>query len=279
MLGQTLPNRRYWFSGTSSGQVNDDNSAELVFAQNGTIFDRLDSASVDWRVYYSTNSFPTPFYFPNFRDNPLQVARCMSQQQFFSDAAAGRLPPVCYVEANGSYQSEENPQDLAYGESFLHDVAQACMHSPQWSKLALVVNYDEHGGYYDHVAPPAAVPPDDIPPDLTLSAKGTYPARFDRYGFRVPFIVVSPWGQPDYVSHQVMDHTSVLAFIEHKWNLPPMTRRDAAAWPMLDLFDTSRRRLAAIDLPPPPSIDQTAATCQAHGKNPPTPQSSPVPTP
>ena len=279
MLGQTLPNRRYWFSGTSSGQVNDDNSSFLVPARNGTIFDRLDSAHIDWRVYYSTNSLPTPFYFPNFRDNPLQVARCMSQQQFFSDAAAGRLPPICYVEANGSYQSEENPQDIAYGETFLHDVARACMGGPQWGKLAMVVNYDEHGGYYDHVVPPPAVPPDDIPPDLTLSAKGTYPAKFDRYGFRVPFVVVSPWAQPDYVSHKVMDHTSVLALIEHKWNLPPMTRRDAGAWPLLDMFDTSARHLGPIELPPPPSIGQTTAACKADGKNPPTPQSSPVPSP
>jgi phospholipase C len=277
MLGQTLPNRRYWFSATSSGQVNDDNSALLVPAANGTIFDRLDAAHIRWHVYYSRNSFPTPFYFPNFRNNPLQVARCVAQEQFFSDAAAGRLPPVCYVEANGSYQSEENPQDIAYGENFLHDVAQACMHSPQWGRLALVVNYDEHGGYYDHVVPPPAVPPDDIPPDLQLSAKGTYPAKFNRYGFRVPFVVVSPWGRPRYVSHRVMDHTSVLAFIEHQWNLPPMTRRDAAAWDMRDVFDLTRRRLPAINLPTPPSVARTTAVCKAHGENPPTPQSKPVP--
>jgi hypothetical protein len=71
----------------------------------------------------------------------------------------------------------------------------------------------------------------------------------------------------------------VLALIEHKWNLPPMTKRDAGAWPMLDMFDTSRRRLGPIELPPPPSIDQTTAACKADGKNPPTPQSSPVPSP
>ncbi len=279
MLGQTLPNRRYWFSGTSSGQVNDDDSSFLVSAANGTIFDRLDAAHIKWHVYYSRNSFPTPFYFPNFRDNPLQVARCVAQQQFFSDAAAGRLPPVCYVEANGNYQSEENPQDIAYGENFLYEVAQACMHSPQWGRLAMVVNYDEHGGYYDHVLPPPAVPPDNIPPDLHLSAKGTYPAKFNRYGFRVPFVVASRWGRPDYVSHRVMDHTSVLAFIEQKWNLPPMTRRDAGAWDMRDMFDFSRPRMRAIDLPAPPSISKTTARCKADGKNPPSPQPTPVPSP
>jgi phospholipase C len=76
-----------------------------------------------------------------------------------------------------------------------------------------------------------------------------------------------------------MDHASVLALIEHKWNLPPMTKRDAAAWPMLDMFDISARRLGRLDLPLPPSIDQTTAACKADGKNPPTPESSAVPSP
>jgi phospholipase C len=277
LLGQTLPNRRYYFSGTSSGQVNDDNSALLVSAANGTIFDRLDAGKVNWLVYY--DGTPSPFYFPNFRDNPLQVARCVNNSRFFSDAAAGKLPSVAYVEANGQYQSEENPQNIAYGENFVRSVAEACMNSPQWEKLALFITYDEHGGYYDHVPPPPAVIPDEIPPDLTLSAKGTFPAKFDRYGFRVPMTIVSPWGQPNYVSHKVADHTSVLAFIEHKWNLPPMTHRDAAAWDLSDMFDISQRRLAApIKLPPGPDISATTATCKAHGESPPDSSTSGLPS-
>ena len=73
LLGQTLPNRRYYFSGTSSGQVNDDNSSLLVSAANGTIFDRLDAAKVSWHVYYG--NVPSPAYFPNVRNNPLQVVK------------------------------------------------------------------------------------------------------------------------------------------------------------------------------------------------------------
>jgi phospholipase C len=269
VLGQTLPNRRYYFSGTSSGQVNDDNSSLFVPAADGTIFDRLDAAGVPWRVYYDNT--PSPFYFPNFRDNPLQVARCVKNSQFFADAQAGRLPAVSYVEENFGYQSEENPQDIAYGEDFLRSVVTAVMESSLWPKTALFVTYDEHGGWYDHVAPPKAVAPDDIPPNLTLSAKGTFPAGFDRYGFRVPLIVVSPWGQPRYVSHRVADLTSILAFIERKWNLPPMTRRDAAAWELADMFDVTTPRLAEPPaLPPAPDIDTTLAQCRAHGENPPT---------
>lgn len=269
VLGQTLPNRRYYFSATSSGQVNDDDSSVLVSAANGTIFDRLDAGRVSWRVYYDNT--PSPFYFPNFRDNPLQVARCVKNEQFFSDAAAGRLPAVSYVEENFAYQSEENPQDIAYGEGFLRRVAAAVMDSPLWPKTVLFITYDEHGGWYDHVSPPRAVPPDNIPPNLALSAKGTFKAGFDRYGFRVPLTVVSPWGQPHYVSHKVADLTSILAFIERKWNLPPMTRRDAAAWDLRDMFDITTRRLPEpLAVPPAPSIDVTLAKCRADGENPPT---------
>jgi phospholipase C len=87
----------------------------------------------------------------------------------------------------------------------------------------------------------------------------------------VPLTVISPWGQPRYVSHRVADLTSILAFIERKWNLPPMTRRDAAAWDLSDMFDISTPRLAAPPtLPPPPDINTTLARCQADGKSPPT---------
>ncbi len=104
------------------------------------------------------------------------MARCVKNEQFFTDAAAGRLPSVSYVEPNFGYESEENPQDIAYGETFLRQVATAVMEGPLWPRTALFITYDEHGGWYDHVPPPRAVPPDDIPPDLTLSAKGTFPA-------------------------------------------------------------------------------------------------------
>ena len=268
LLGQTLPNRRYYFSGTSSGQVNDDLSSLSLPAANGTIFDRLDAGNVSWLVYYA--NLPSPFYFPNVRNNPAQVAKCVNNAQFFSDAAAGRLPTISYVEENFDIESEENPQDIAYGEAFLAKVATAVMQGPQWGRTALLVTYDEHGGFFDHVPPPPAVTPDDIPPNLTLSPIGTFPAGFDRYGFRVPLTVVSPWSRRRYVSHRVADHTSILALIERQWNLPPMTRRDAAAWDLRDMFDFERRPRRPIELPAAPDIGATLAACRADGENPPT---------
>jgi phospholipase C len=101
--------------------------------------------------------------------------------------------------------------------------------------MLFVIIWDEGGGFYDHVPPPAAVTPDDIPPDIHVPPDE--PGGYDRYGFRVPCLVASPFAKAGHVSSVVYDHTSVLATIEHKWNLPALTRRDAAANPLTDFLD------------------------------------------
>src|SRR3954451_22724701 len=100
------------------------------------------------------------------------------------------------------------------------------MQGPDWDTTMLIWCYDEHGGYYDHVAPPAAIPPDAIAPIIN---PGDRPGDFSRYGFRVPAVIVSPRAKRDYVSHVVHDHTSVLQLLERKFNLPALTDRDANA--------------------------------------------------
>ncbi|MBO0830881.1 MAG: hypothetical protein J2P29_02815, partial [Actinobacteria bacterium] len=146
-------------------------------------------------------------------------------------------------------QSEENPQNIAAGEAFVASVVNAVMSGPGWSKTLLVWTYDEHGGYYDHVPPPSALAPDDIPPAV-LDGQQAFNG-FSQYGFRVPFALVSPFARPAYVSHQVMDHTSICALVEAKWNLPAMTLRDANAHPPLDMLDFHRVAFAT-----PPALDQ-----------------------
>jgi phospholipase C len=132
--------------------------------------------------------------------------------------------------------------------------------------------YDEHGGYYDHVPPPAAVPPDDVegrsltgtpnrvqslikkvfPKKVEVAANlDAGPRRYDRYGFRVPAVLVSPYARPDHVCHDVLDHTSVLKLVEQKWNLPPLTARDAAAASPLSALDLTAPP-AFLDPPPLP---------------------------
>jgi phospholipase C len=116
------------------------------------------------------------------------------------------------------------------GQKFVSEVISALFKSPDWRSSALFLTYDEHGGYYDHVPPPEAVPPDAVRPAGAAGA-------FDRYGIRVPFAAVSPFAKQHFVSHTVYDHTSILKFIETRFGLPALGKRDAAADSMLDLFD------------------------------------------
>ncbi|HET9187154.1 MAG TPA: alkaline phosphatase family protein [Acidothermaceae bacterium] len=207
---------------------------------------------------------------------PLGLFRTISHlrpiDRFYRDAAEGRLPAVSIVDPDYTSCSEENPQDIQSGEGFAASVINAVMHGKAWESTLLIWFYDEHGGYYDHVPPPSAIEPDDVLPHSLLDATGpwrwllkhtpmwhtaktvdTTSGRYDRYGFRVPAVVVSPYAKADYVSSTVFDHTSALKLIEEKWNLPPLTRRDAdavAPWDMVD-FDAEPAFLHPPTLPAP----------------------------
>jgi phospholipase C len=230
VMAQTYPNRRYLMAATSLGQIK--NTLPTPLPPNGTIFDQLNAHDISWRNYYS--SLPTVGIFVSLLAQPAMTANLAPIDGFFRDCASGSLPSFCIVDPDFDKQSEENPQDIQYGDAFLGHVVNAVMSGPKWSKTLLVWNYDEHGGYYDHVPPPSAAVPDDIPPTL---AAGDVPGQFNRLGFRVPAGVVSPYAKKNYVSHTVFDHTSVLKLVETKWNLPAMTRRDAAANNLLDMVD------------------------------------------
>jgi phospholipase C len=142
------------------------------------------------------------------------------------------------------------------GESFVAAVVDAVMNGEGWSSTLLIWLYDEHGGYYDHVQPPAAPSPDDVPAQSLLERhpwlrrlplfKRSFseletadagPRMYDRYGFRVPAVIVSPYARPEFVTETLYDHTSILRLIEEKWNLPAMTWRDAAATSPVDALD------------------------------------------
>ncbi len=234
VLGQTWPNRRYLMAATSLGMVDDDPLQLVSYPANGTIFDRLHDAGVTWNDYYSLLSpTPTMALFPELLVKyPSHLAPV---GDFFSAAAAGTLPGFSLVEPDYGLSSEEDPQNIALGERFAAKVINAVMSGPGWASTLLIWTFDEHGGYYDHVVPPAAIAPDDIPPAASPAYSG-----FTQYGFRVPCAVVSPYARPGYVSHTVFDHASICALVEAKWNLPALTRRDANAHPMLDLLDLSQ---------------------------------------
>jgi phospholipase C len=193
---------------------------------------------------------------------PLGIGRYMqhirSMDQFFADAANGTLPSFSIVDPDFDAYSEENPQDIQKGESYAAEVIKRVMHGKGWPHTLLIWVYDENGGYYDHVPPPAAIPPDDVEgrsvignatplekllqpvfPRLTRIKRHQTegPHKYDRYGFRVPAVIVSPYARPGYVCSEVLDHTSVLKLVEEKWNLPPLTARDAAAGTPLSALD------------------------------------------
>jgi len=262
VLGQTYPNRRFLISATSLGQVNDTLPALTDYPPNGTIFDKVAAAGVSWRDYYTdlaTVELYPELYLKNLGTNVVPIA------DFFTDAAAGTLPGLALVEPNYSTQSEEDPQNIVGGEAFAASVINAVMSGPAWRRTLLIWTYDEHGGYFDHVPPPPALAPDDIPPEVP-AGESAYNG-FAQYGFRVPMAVISPWSRPGYVSHRVNDHTSICALVEAKWNLPAMTYRDANAGNLLDMVDL---RFPAFGRPPRlaeplQESDPSSLACSATG--------------
>jgi phospholipase C len=259
---QTIPNRRFLMAGTAAGATA-TSLEDLLMAPppNGTIFDRLGAHGIGWRDYFT--DVPQLAIMPSVLEKHLSGVAPI--EDFYRDCASGSLPAVSFVdpgvgavsalgkllsslplvgelgtELEGIGTSEEAPQDLSHGEQWAHGVVEAVLRSPAWPRTLLVYTYDEHGGYYDHVPPPPAIPPDSIPPRLS---PGDAPGGYDIYGVRVPAVVASPYCKPNAVTNVLHDHTSVLATIETKWNLPALTFRDANAATLLDCLDLSEPSL------------------------------------
>jgi phospholipase C len=267
VLAQTYPNRRFLFTGTASGLTSTDGLTFSTPAPNGSIFNRLTDHRISWVNY--VQDLPSPAIVPKFNVGAPPDA-LQKMDRFYVDAAAGRLPAFTFLDPNYTTTSQENPQDIQLGERFIAEAVHALMRSPNWKHTALFITYDEHGGYYDHVPPPRAIKPDNQAPIQEAGKPPLAPGAYNRYGFRVPLIVVSPWARKNYVSRVVQDHTSITAFIERKWNLPAMTFRDANAQPMTDYFDF---RKPAFAEPPhihvKPGLAKGLAECHRAGLNPP----------
>ena len=267
---QTYPNRRFLMAATAWGLISTDTNSVTQAPPNGTIFDRLAAHGISWRDYY-TDVPATAVIFPVVQKYP---ANHVPIAQFYADCAAGTRPAVSFVDSDigvapivggnvlgavpapfvnaagdqvsTENQDEEAPANIALGENFVGNVVNAVLRSPAWPRILLVWLYDEHGGYYDHVPPPAAIPPDAIPPKL---GPHDPPGGYDVYGPRVPAVIVSGHARPHSVSNVVHDHTSILATIEAKWNLPAMTYRDANAATLADFLDAR-----APTFPEPPTL-------------------------
>jgi phospholipase C len=207
--GPTLPNRLYAHAGTSFGRL--DMSPEYITDPFFTIYELLDSYNVSASIYSDGWTAAATFkgllrrqdhYFGTIDD-------------FYSDCEKGDLPNYCFVEPRysssfegGTFraQNDQHPDsDVRAGESLIYRVFQAVSRNQRiWEKAMLVITYDEHGGLFDHVPPGPAIPPGDKP---CLDP----PFGFDRYGVRVPAVIVSPYIQKGTRSSRIYDHTSLIA--------------------------------------------------------------------
>ena len=319
VLGPTFPNRAYLMAATSFGHVTTNDTIPPPGGYKpitGTIFDLLDANHVSWADYYQDvpqgdafRQFGATLIDPHFL--PLAVFLAQSA----GTPGIPELPAVSFVDPNfgllgvAAENDENAPTDIQRGQAFVSDVINSIRNGPHWEDTVIFLVYDEHGGAYDHVAPPPAAHPDMIDPGqcadrsdppaslapgggaecnsnlrggtsslqeaialcpaLAADPTGPFPrgcATFHQLGVRVPFLAISPFARPHYVSHEIADHTSILAFIERAFlSDRHLTERDAHAYDLRDLFDfaQSPSLLTTVGHAAPPIDDCTALAVPA----------------
>jgi phospholipase C len=207
-------------------------AANLVPNQTfATIGDRLSEKGISWKWFSggwndALAGKPDPLFqfhhqafafFANYADGTQAKAdHLRDESEFVSLAKEGKLPAVSFVKPLGTNNEHPGYTDVVTGEQHTLDLINAVRNGPDWATTAIIITYDEHGGFWDHVAPPVV----------------------DRWGpgSRVPTLVISPFAKKHYVDHNRYDTTSILALIEHRWGLEPLTDRDAQANDMRDAF-------------------------------------------
>ena len=292
-LDRTQINRMYLFAATSQGYAYPPGTDA---ADNGpltvpTIFDALQKAGVTWKVYYSDDicsSTPPDATFPkggiahdsnagactyltqfaNYTPpNPLP-ANVVPVSQYLTDVQNGTLPSVAFIETGYMSGRDEHPSsgtNIQTGAAYVQSLIDPLMNSVSWKDSVFILTYDEPGGIYDHVPPMTAPSPDGIAPiDLQpndICTTGTAPTcNFQTSGFRVPLLVVSPFTKKNFVSHTSADYTAILKFIETRFNVPSLTKRDAAQMDMTEFFDFQGEPWMT---PPTTPTQSTSGVCDA----------------
>jgi phospholipase C len=271
VMSRTQPNRLYSLAATSAGHVYPLGAA----LPNQTIFDLLQSAGVTWKVYVTDLTYATP----PIQDSTLNMFATASKYlknivpvaQFMTDLANNTLPAVAYIDPGFASGLDEHPGlddgapggSVQMGSQYVSTLINALMQSSSWQDSAFILTFDEFGGFYDHVPPQPAVSPDGIKPaDLAagdICTKGSGPTcDFVYTGYRVPLIVVSPFTKKNYVSHTVADYTAWLKLVETRFNLPSLTKRDAAQMDMTEFFDFVN---VPWSTPPTPPVQPTNGPC------------------
>jgi len=266
LIGPTDPNRMYLYGATALGWTVGPHPPQGGFP-NMTIFDLLDQAGISWKYYYQDAA---PIHIPYWSIYQKDPSKFVPITDYFNDVKSeSTFPSIVYIE-EGHYDEHPEPdpgtsgetENIQQGATVIKSFIDALMQSPTWKTSAFILGYDEAGGFDDHVAPPAAVQPDGIPPIITLGTDA--PGLFNQYGFRLPVAVVSPWTIPHFVSHVVRDHTAILKLIETRFSLPPLTARDAASDNMTEFFNfASPAYMTPPTMPAQPISDPCTLTLEA----------------
>jgi phospholipase C len=224
--GPTWPNRFFALTGTTRGMVKmPEGRQDLQMVENqtqDTIFDRLEERGKTWNIFYY--DFPSSVILTRQREAGKRD-KYKTIDQFFLACrpdSASSLPEFCLIEPKyfGLDQNDDHPpHNVMKSQKLVADVYNAVRSNDNlWMSSLLVICYDEHGGFYDHVVPPPALPPDEYTTEYT----------FDQLGVRVPALIVSPWVKKG-VENTTFDHASLLKYLVEKWNLAPLGNRVGAA--------------------------------------------------
>ncbi len=266
MPGPTWPNRFFVHAASSGGLDHSpstfDVGSSLLYNgykfDNGTIFDKLDDEEIDWKIYKG-DAFPQTLaisgmnlkllegYFKDFEDFSGDVSDPgYSTSYAFIEPNYGHI-----IGGNFACGNSQHPlDDVTRGERLIKNMYESIRNSPHWESSVLVIMYDEHGGFYDHVAPPATVAPGD---SVTDPENSRYNFDFKQLGIRIPVVIVSPLISKGTIDHTLYDHTSVLATLENIFGLQPLTDRDKHANTFKHLFSLVMPRTDAPTLLPEPA--------------------------
>jgi phospholipase C len=288
VMTRTQPNRSYLIAGTSQGyaypEATDIGDTALLTAP--TIFQKLQTAGVSWKIYVDPEGSPCsgpPYdpsclltmssaqYFQWGQTIPSQYPQNIAPiSQYFTDLQNGTLPQVALIEPASDAGFDEHPtnsdsapSNVQQGAKHVSSLINGLMTSTSWKDSAFILTFDEFGGLYDHVSPRPAISPDGIKPadlvPLDVCTQTTGPTcDFVYTGYRVPLIVVSPYTKKNYVSHSVADLTAILKLIETRFNVPALTKRDAAQIDMTEFFDFVNPPWMT---PPSPPAQVTSGAC------------------
>lgn len=260
----TFPNRSFFHAGTSGGLLDNEITYNYAWTfDHENLFQRATERDVSWTAYFdpSQKVCLTAINLAGLKHRKMWKEHTKPLDDFYADAAAGTLPQYSWVEPNmlfGDLCDYHPPRDIRAGEQFLAQVYEAVRNSPQWEQTALVVMFDEHGGCYDHVAPPQTVSPDG-----KVSPEGF---EFDMLGIRIPTIIISAWTARETVIRDLHTNTSMTRTLRESLNLgDAFTKRDAWARPVTAAFNLDQPR---TDTPDIRALTFTPGVANPHAQQP-----------